>query len=227
MLNKRVQSTEYRVQRKKPLYFCGIFIFCIFAVIGCAKREVKNIDSKGKNIICLGDSITFGYGVSPGEDYPSALSKMVDIPVINSGIDGDTSSEALNRIDTDVIDRDPLLVIIEFGGNDFLRKISFDETLKNIEEMIKKIQSHGAMVAVADVSMGMIMSAYGKGFKHLSKKYNAIFIPHLLSGILTNPSLKSDFIHPNAEGYKIIAQRLYRTIIPYLEQNVILKQSPK
>ena len=81
--------------------------YSVIALLGCAKREIKNIDSKGKNIICFGDSITFGYGVNPEESYPAALSKMTDIPVINAGIDGDTSVEAVRRIDSDILDREP------------------------------------------------------------------------------------------------------------------------
>lgn len=224
MKNNRLQITDYRLQKKNYLGLCSVFIFCIFAVTGCAKREIKNIDSKGKNIICFGDSITLGYGAKPGEDYPLALAKMTNIAVVNAGIDGDTSVEAIKRIESDVLNKEPLLVIIEFGGNDFLRRVPLQETIKNIEEMIKKIQSVGAMAAIADVSIGFIMSNYGKEFRRLSRKYNAIFLPHLLGGILTDSSLKSDYIHPNAEGYKIFAHRVYRLIIPHLNRNATLRK---
>lgn len=210
------------------LRLCGVFIiFCAFAVTGCAKREIKNIDSKGTNIICFGDSITFGYGANPGEDYPTALSKMIDIPVINAGIDGDTSVEALKRIESDVLERDPLLVIIEFGGNDFLRKISKETTLKNLKQMIDKIQEKGAMVAIVDISAGMLLSEYRAAFSNIAREKQVVFISNILSGIITNPHLKSDFMHPNADGYKMIAQRIYRTLIPYLNQNHILRQVKK
>ena len=201
---------------------CSVFIFVFIAfsvIVGCAKREIKNVDSKGKNIICFGDSITFGYGANEGEDYPTELAKMVDIPVINAGIDGDTSIEAMKRLESDVLDRDPLLVIIEFSGNDFLRKITQEETLKNIEEMVDKIQAKGAMVAVADISAGMFLREYRIALKKICSKKQAIFIPGILSGIITNPSMKSDFIHPNAQGYKTIAHKIYLVIKPYLAQN--------
>jgi len=206
--------------KRNNLLFVAFIAFVAFTALNsCTKREITNIDSKGTNIICFGDSLTFGYGANASENYPSILANMLNLPIINAGIDGDTTQEALRRIDSDVLDRDPFLVIVEFGGNDFLRRISLDETLKNIEEIIKKIQSKGAMVALADVSAGPIMSSYGKEFKRLSKKYNTILIPHLLSGILANPSLKSDSIHPNAEGYKFIAQKIYQAILPYLRKS--------
>jgi len=199
------------------LRFCSVFIFCVFAVTGCAKREIKNIDSKGTNIICFGDSITWGYGAAPGEDFPSALAKLIDIPVINAGIDGDISSEGTKRLESDVLDRKPLLVIIEFGGNDFLRKIPKELTLNNIKEMVEKIQAKGAMVAITDVSAGPFLKEYRIAFQKIAKEKGIIFIPGILSEIVTNSHLKSDFIHPNAEGYKLIAQKVYLAIKPFLK----------
>ena len=203
------------------LFYCSI----VLLLAGCAKREIKNIDAKGTDIVCFGDSITFGYGEQPGEDYPTALAKMIDLPVINSGIDGDTSSEALKRLKSDALDRNPFLVIIEFSGNDFLRKIPKEVTLNNIREMVDQAQSKGAMVAIVDISAGMFLSEYRTAFYKLAREKGAIFIPHILSGIITNPRMKSDFLHPNAQGYQMIAQRICRTILPYLNQNTILRQA--
>lgn len=204
-----------------------IFIFLVFCLTGCFNREITNINAKGKNIICFGDSVTFGYGAGAGEDYPTALAKMVSIPVINSGIDGDTSSEALGRLDADILAREPLLVIVEFCGNDFLRKIPIEETVKNIKEMVGRIRAGGAMVAIADVSAGMFLKEYNEAFSKLAKEEGAIFIPSILRGIITNPSMKSDFLHPNAAGYKIIAYRIHRAILPYLNQNRMSREFNK
>lgn len=190
---------------------------------GCTKQEIKNINSKGKNIICFGDSITFGYGVNTDEAYPAHLSRITDTPVINSGVDGDTSSEAVKRLKFDVLDREPLLVIIEFGGNDFLRKIPRDETVNNIEDMVTRIQAKGAMAALVDVSSGIFMSDYRRQYRRVAREKGAIFIAKALSGIITNPKLKSDFIHPNSGGYKLISQRVYRFIMPYLKQNTLAR----
>ena len=191
----------------------------VLLLSGCAKREVKNIGSKGKNIICFGDSITFGYGVKPGEDYPTDLAALVVHPVINAGIDGDSSPEALQRLETDVLQRHPLLVIIEFGGNDFLRKVPLDVTAGNIRKMVRSIQERGAMAAIADISAGLFMREYRRALRKVAKEEGAIFIPSILSGIVTNPSMKSDFLHPNKQGYKIVARRIWRFVDPYLKKN--------
>lgn len=201
--------------------------FVLLAVLfaSCAKREVKNINSKGQNIICFGDSITLGYGAGAGEDYPSALGRLVKKTVLNMGIDGETSEEALRRLKADVLDREPLLVIIEFGGNDFLTKIPKETTMRNIKEMTKKIHSKGAMVAIADISAGMFLADYREELSKIAKEEGAIFIPAILNGIITNPSMKSDFLHPNGSGYKLIAQQVLRAIKPYLEKNSSLRNS--
>ncbi|MBU1726106.1 MAG: hypothetical protein KJ880_00530 [Candidatus Omnitrophica bacterium] len=210
-----------------------VFITMVVLLLGVvvlwhfSKWEFKNIDSGGKNIICFGDSLTFGYGANTGEDYPTELAKLVNVPVINAGIDADTSIEGIRRLKTDVLERDPLLVIIEFGGNDFLRKVPMATTLKIIREMTDKVQEKGAMVAIVDISAGMFLREYRVALANLAREKQAIFIPSILSGIITNPSMKSDFLHPNGSGYKIIANRVYRVIEPYLQKNAALKNIKK
>lgn len=216
------------VSRKKTIFLLTTYYLLLTTLLmGCAKREIKNINSSGKNIICFGDSITFGYGAGPGEDFPLILSKLTNMPVINAGVDADTSFSALKRLQSDVLDREPLLVIIEFSGNDFLRKFPMELTVNNIEEMIERIQAGGAMAVVVDISAGMFLSEYRKVLSGLAKEKGAIFIPRLLSGIITNPVMKSDFLHPNANGYKLIALRIYREINPYLKKNTQLSKAKK
>jgi acyl-CoA thioesterase-1 len=211
--------------RRNKLLFIAFIVF--IALSGCEKREIKNINSRGTNIICFGDSITFGYGVNTGQDYPSILSKMLDMPVINAGIDGDNTTEALKRINSDVLEKEPLLVIIEFGGNDFLARVPINTTINNIKEMIERIQEKEAIVALCDISAGLFLRDYRLEYKKIAKEKQAIFIPSILRGIITNPHMKSDFLHPNADGYKVIAQRIYHAVLPYLNQNILSKRLNK
>ena len=212
-----IKVSEY--QRKSLWFFYTALAIYAFVIIGCAKREIKNVDSKGKNIICFGDSITFGYGANPGEDYPTELSKLLNIPAINAGVDADTTFIALRRLEPDVLSKQPYLVIVEFCGNDFIKKVSKEDTIRNLREIIRKIQGQGAMVALVDISAGFFLRDYRIAFKKLAQEEGAIFVPAILNGILTNPSMKSDFLHPNAAGYKIVAERIYRAIKPYLKDS--------
>lgn len=227
MTNKKREFFFEKVKIWIVVFTLALLVLYFNFISGCTKRQIRNIDSRGTNIICFGDSLTFGYGAETKESYPVVLSKMIQNPVINAGIDGDTSSEALKRLDSDVLERDPLLVIIEFGGNDFLRKIPREDTVNNIKEMIEMIQAKGAMVAIVDISAGIFLGEYRQAFYNLAIEKGAIFIPRVLSGILTNPSLKSDFLHPNAEGYKIVAQCVYRGVFSYLNQNAVLNRTAR
>lgn len=187
-----------------------------FVLASCLKKEVKNADSGGKNIICFGDSITFGYGVKPGEDYPANLARLLNMPVINAGVDGDTSAQGLQRIKTDVLDREPYLVLIEFTGNDFLKKVPLHITIDNMREMIRQVQDAGAMAAIVDISAGLFLIDYRIKLANLARETRSIFIPAALTGIITNPSMKSDFMHPNAAGYTIVSEKVYLGIKDYL-----------
>lgn len=220
MRENRYKSTSTQVHKEKRIFLVVVaFLGLVVLSAGCAKQEIKNVDSKGANIICLGDSLTYGYGVDKGADYPSSLARMINIPVINAGVDGDTSIEGLERLSPDVLEKNPLLVIIEFGGNDFLKQVPIKLTFSNIKEMIDKVQAKGAMVALVDISAGILFKEYRVQLSKIAKQKGAIFIPSILEGIVTNPSLKSDFLHPNSKGYNIVAQRVHKVIAPYFQKH--------
>ncbi|MDD5501056.1 MAG: GDSL-type esterase/lipase family protein [Candidatus Omnitrophota bacterium] len=194
-----------------------VLVAAAFILAGCTRQEIRNAGKKDGNIICFGDSITFGYGVNRGDDYPSVLEKMLKAPVINAGVDGDTSFAALERLEQDVLSKNPRLVIVEFCGNDFLKNIPEETTIENLDRIIDLIQERGAMVALMDISAGMFFKQYRKAFKRLAEKKQAIFIPVVLNKIITNPSMKSDFFHPNARGYKVIAGRVFNAISRHIK----------
>ncbi|MDO8489446.1 MAG: hypothetical protein Q7S42_04990, partial [Candidatus Omnitrophota bacterium] len=92
-----------------------------------------------------------------------------------------------------------------------------EDTLKNLSKIIDRIQEKGAMVALVDISSGMFFQEYRQAFKRLATEKGAIFIPVVLSKIITNPAMKSDFLHPNARGYKIVADRVCRVISRHIK----------
>ena len=191
------------------------FVFFFLFIIGCS-WGVRNLNFQGKAIICFGGSITYGVGVPKGKDYPSALSDTLKRKVVNAGISGDTTKGALARIEKDVLRKDPYLVIIEFGGNDFLNKIPLKDTLNNLERIAARIQKKGAIAAVCDTSVDYFMRGYREHFESIVKNSKGIFIPGILDDIFNNPELKSDYIHPNQKGYEIVARKVYRAVKPYV-----------
>ena len=170
--------------------------------------KVVNLASRGSNIIAFGDSLTAGYGAQPGEDYPSKLSKLIDMPVINAGVSGDTTDTALARIDADVLSRDPRIVIIGLGGNDFLRGVDVAMTERNLRAIVRKIHGSGAMVILLGFRFPSLAVDYEKIYTRVAEDEGCLLIGRMLRGIITDPSLKSDEVHPNARGYEIMAERV-------------------
>lgn len=170
--------------------------------------RVANLDSAGSNIIAFGDSLTAGYGASAGEDYPSRLSILIGSTVINAGVSGDTTDEALARIDTDVLARSPRIVIVGLGGNDYLRSIPLSSTEANLRAIIHKIHDAQAMVVLLGFRFPSLNVNYEDMYDRVASEERCLLVPKILSGILTDPSLKSDEVHPNARGYQLIAERV-------------------
>lgn len=195
----------------------SLLLILIFLLSTACGPKVANLDSTGKNIICFGDSLTEGYGAKPGEDYPSELAKLLDQPVINAGISGNTTRQALERLQTDVLNKDPRLVIVQFGANDFFHKISKNETRDNLDQIVLKIQEKGAVVAIAGVRIGLLVDEYDEVFEQVARERKCIYIPNIIKDLFTDPSKKSDELHPNAIGYSIIAQRVFERINRYLK----------
>jgi lysophospholipase L1-like esterase len=165
-----------------------------------------------QTIICFGDSLTYGTGAGKGMDYPSQLSKMIGKPVVNAGVPGDTTARALNRLDRDVISKNPGLVLITLGGNDLKNGISRDTAFSNLKQIVESIQDGGARVMIGGLKFPFRDRGYGQGYKELADETGAILIPDIFKGIMGNRKLMSDPIHPNDAGYKIIAQRFYEAM---------------
>ena len=183
-----------------------VFVIAVWALWPAPK--VTNLGSKGSSIIAFGDSLTAGYGASAGEDYPSRLASIDNITIINAGVSGDTTESALARIDTDVLARDPRIVIVGLGGNDFLRSVAINTTEENLRTIVRKIQAAGAMVVLLGYRFPSLSVNYEKMYERIAHDEQCLLVPNVLSGIETNPQLKSDEIHPNARGYQLIAERV-------------------
>jgi len=197
-----------RINWKTASAAAAVVLLLIWALWPSPYSKVTNLQSHGTNVIAFGDSLTAGYGASAGEDYPSRLSSLIGIQVVNAGVSGDTAEMALARIENDVLSHDPRIVIVGLGGNDFLRGVEISTTETNLRTIIHKIHAGDAMVILLGFNFPSLSANYEKMYERVASEEGCLLIPRLLRGIITDPSLKSDEIHPNARGYQIMAERV-------------------
>jgi len=127
--------------------------------------------------------------------------------VINAGVPGDTTASALARLQTDVLDKNPSLVMVLLGGNDFLQGVPIDTTVKNVDEIVRRISESEAAVVLVHLRSNILNDKYKAPAAQIAKKYHAAFVPEVLDGILGHQDLMADQVHPNAKGYEIVANR--------------------
>jgi lysophospholipase L1-like esterase len=169
---------------------------------------ITNYPSGGKTVVAFGDSLVEGVGATAGNDFPSLLSKMIGQPIVNMGVSGNTSADGLARVE-EVNAQDPKVVLVLFGGNDFLRKVPIAETFKNIDEIVARLEAGGAVVVLLGVKGGILTDQYADHFEAIAKARGALYVPNVLAGLLGHNDLMSDGIHPNDAGYKKIADKIY------------------
>ncbi len=163
-------------------------------------------------ILAFGDSITYGTGAGSGEGYPSRLQEMVGINVVNRGVPEEEIARGLERLPHVLEEIEPDLVILCHGGNDILRGRGAEEIQANLEEMVQLIQASGAdvvLIAVPVFSFGLKDAPY---YRQVAEKFSIPCLEGVLSRILGNSRLKADMVHPNADGYAILAEELKRTL---------------
>lgn len=182
------------------------------------KWPITNPKPRGTNIIAFGDSLTRGVGASDAEAYPAVLGRMLGVPIINEGVSGNTTEDALKRLDRDVLARDPKIVLVCLGGNDMLEQKPTEAVFANLRQIVERIQTRGALVILIGIEGFLVGpgSDYGKSSRNLAKETGCVLIPDIMEGIITRPGYMSDKIHPNAAGYRKFAERIAPVLKAYL-----------
>jgi hypothetical protein len=96
--------------------------------------------------------------------------------------------------------------------------VPLEETLKNLEAMVRTLVAQGMMVVILEVNVGLMGDPYLLGYRAVAKRHGAVLVEDVMRGILGNPDLKVDGIHPNAEGHRLIAERVVRVLRPLLRE---------
>jgi len=189
-----------------------LMIFAMIALIIFFKKEtpeVIKLNSTDK-ILAFGDSITYGYGEGRNESYPYLLSRDIHTQVINAGINGETSQEGLQRLPALLEDSSIKLILLCFGGNDILQKVPLVELKSNLKKMIHIAKAKNIdviLISVPKISpLGLSSLAL---YSTVADEEHVELMNDLLVHVLSRSSLKNDYIHPNAKGYRYMADEIY------------------
>ncbi|MGB5716043.1 MAG: arylesterase [Gammaproteobacteria bacterium] len=162
-------------------------------------------------ILAFGDSLTYGTGVKKNQSYPAVLSELTGRTVINAGIPGEVSAQGRERLPA-LLDRyRPELLLLCHGGNDLLRHVNSAITRTNIESMIEAATQRNIPVLLIGVPKpGLLFLSAADIYSEIAEKYKLVYEDEILPDVESNSALKSDQIHPNADGYQRIAAAIYR-----------------
>ncbi len=197
------------------MWMLGLLCLGVIWYMWGHKPAIKNAGRPVQKIVAFGDSLTAGYGASGVQNaYPAVLATLSGKQVINLGLSGDTAVNAPTRL-PQVLAENPDMVLIEFGANDRIRNLGHEGAARAVAQMVDAVQAAGAIAVIVDTG-GPQMGAYTSAYKKIAKEKQAVFVPGIIRGIFNKRELKSDMIHPNAAGYKIVAGRVYKVIKPYL-----------
>lgn len=178
-----------------------------FLLVRQKSWDVANYPSRGTEIVAFGDSLVSGVGSESGGGFVTMLSKEIGMPIANLGRSGDTTADGLARID-EVLARDPKVVMVLLGGNDFLRGVPKEQTFANIDEIARLIEEKGAIVLLLGIQGGIFSDDYENRFEAVAKRRRTAYVSNVLDDVVFDRSLMSDSIHPNDKGYRIIADRI-------------------
>ena len=160
-------------------------------------------------VLAFGDSLTHGTGVKAEQSYPAVLARLIGRRVLREGKPGELSAGGLKRL-PGLLDRfHPDLLILIHGGNDFLRRLDSETTEINIAAMVAEAQARGIEVLLVSVPKPGITGATEAGlYRAVAEDLRVPLEPDALEEILGDRELKSDLIHPNARGYRVLAERI-------------------
>jgi acyl-CoA thioesterase-1 len=191
---------------------------CAVLVVVGISYGVRAAPDDAVHILALGDSLTAGYGLEPGQSFPARLQKSLTdtglkATVHNAGVSGDTASGGLSRLDwalAGVPGGKPDLAIVELGANDALRGIDPQVTVKALTAILARFKKAGVPVILAGMKAPPNMgAAYVKQFDGiyaaLAKQFGVPLYPFFLEGVIGHKALlQADAMHPTAKGVDVI-----------------------
>jgi acyl-CoA thioesterase I len=183
----------------RVFFLCALLAACsdVPAVPKLAPQDV---------IVAFGDSLTHGTGANEEESYPAVLGKLINRRVIRAGVAGETTEQGLRRLPRVLSEHHPRLLILCLGGNDLLRRVDEQRTAANLRAMIKLARERNVAVVLMGVPRPGLFTSAPEYYSALADELKLPYEGEAIKRVLYSNAMKSDTIHPNAAGYRRIAE---------------------
>ena len=204
-------SDGVRLLRTTKLILASL---AVALALGCSAPKQASLPS-GSRVLALGDSLTAPHGVQPQEAWPALLAQRTGWQVINAGVSGNTSAEALARLTPLLEEHQPQLLLVTLGGNDMLRRLPQAQTVANLGRMVDLGKARGAQVVLLATPKPSVAGAFfnslsaAEFYRDVAKEKGVPLIEDPLPDVLSDARLKGDQLHPNAAGHAELARRIF------------------
>jgi lysophospholipase L1-like esterase len=188
----------------------GALLFCTLVSLasGCSQHAKLPPLPADAVVLAFGDSLTYGTGANEEESYPAQLAHLTGRRVVREGVPGEVSAAGLTRLPALLDEHRPRLLLLCHGGNDFLRRLPKAQAAENVLAMIRLAKSRGIdvlLIGTPEIGFTLTPPEFYAG---IAKESGIPYEGEVLTRILRNSELKSDQIHPNAKGYRLMAERV-------------------
>ena len=182
-------------------------------VAGCGK-DVPQLPRLAADdvIVAFGDSLTYGTGAAEHESYPAVLSKLIERPVVRAGVPGEVTAQGMQRLPRVLDEYRPRLVIVCLGGNDMLRKVDPSQIKVNLGAMLHELRRRGISVVLVGVPKPALLTSAAGFYAELAEEFHVPYEGEVVTDVLYAADMKSDPIHPNAKGYRRMAEALAKLL---------------
>jgi acyl-CoA thioesterase-1 len=191
-------------------YLCAVMILVAAMLLpaACSKTPQLPLLAADATILAFGDSLTAGTGAGDSESYPAVLALLTGRKVVNAGVPGELSAGGVQRL-PELLERErPALLILCHGGNDLLAHQDHQLIADNLRAMLRIAGEHGVPVLLVAVPSPDLMLKPPALYEELSREFHIPLEQKALAHILGKGGLKADYIHPNAAGYRLLAEAL-------------------
>ena len=185
-------------------------------------------------VLFLGNSLSAGAGVDPGDAFPALARRRMDslgwnVRIINGGLSGETSAGGLRRIDWYLERHAVDVLVLELGGNDGLRGVPIEVTRSNLRAIVRKARAANPEADIILAGMQIppnLGPEYAQAFREvypaLAASEQVRLIPFLLEGVGGVDSLmQADGVHPNEAGHRMVAEHVWAALRPVMEMRLL------